>query len=321
MKVFISCMECQRQMGIPSFKYAEADINNDFYFVTTCESGHKTLTLLQEERFEVLFEFGCGALLDGYYRETVSSIAAAIERYHEFFIRVITIQNNLPMDKFHEVWKYISNQSERQLGAFYLMYLHEFKTVPPNFVERYAPFRNKVIHKGYIPTQGEARKYAEEAFNYIVYSLQILKNGYSESIQQLISMNLQKVISTDNKLPISTMAINSIIGLISGEEDWGSRCFDSVLDAFKKRREMLEQLPNIQVLLTNEAEGNAKTAIYKAHFDPIEGRILGVYPNIIDYPIIPEPHINLTYKEWQECIEKPENYRVDIINKKLVCDR
>ncbi|SHJ15223.1 hypothetical protein [Propionispora hippei] len=318
MKVFINCIECQREAGLPSFNFAEVDVNNDFYFNTTCEKGHKTITLLQEERFEVLFEFGCGALLDGYYRETVSSIAAAIERYHEFFMRVVVIQNGFPMDKFDEIWKWMSNQSERQLGAFYLTYLSEFKNVPQNFVEKHAPFRNKVVHKGYIPNKDEANNYAKEAYGYIVHSLQVLKSTYSESINKLIFMNLQNATSANNKLPVSTMGVNSIIGLISGEKDWGSKSFEKALDDFRIRREMLAQLPNIHLLLTEDANDIAKEATYRTHFDPKDGRILGFYPSIIEYETIPEPHIDLTYEEWQGCLKAPDRCSVDTDSKKLV---
>ncbi len=219
------------------------------------------------------------------------------------------------------MWRLISNQSERQLGTFYITYLNEFKSVPPNFVEKYAAFRNKVIHKGYIPLHIEARQYAEEAFKYILNSLHELRRSYADSIRQLTLINLQQAIPPDNKLPISTMANSSVLALISGEEDWENRSFDKVLNEFRERREMLKQLPNHQLLLTHNAEHNAKKAVYRAHFDPTNGKILGFYPSIIDYSAIPEPYINLTYEEWQECIKNQGSYMVDTVENKLVYNR
>lgn len=262
MKLYLPCMECQIQNGIPSFEFHPAEINNDFYFVTKCNQGHTTITILQEERFELLFDFGCSAFLDGYYRESVSSIAVAIERFHEFFIKVMTInqlfkkkQNSLTqinetattyITTFNKtIWNNMEKQSERQLGAFYLTYFNEFNSTPPRFIidNKTAQFRNNTIHKGYIPTKEEANDYMKNAFNYIIEVLKPLKENHSKSISLLTLNNLtdirKKATSQYKGSRISTMAKSSFINLISGESTWASRTFEDTLNQFIQNQKVL----------------------------------------------------------------------------------
>lgn len=50
------------------------------------KNGHVVAFTLDTLRFELLFESGIVALLAGFRREAVSSIAAALERFYEFSI-------------------------------------------------------------------------------------------------------------------------------------------------------------------------------------------------------------------------------------------
>ena len=82
-----------------------------------CSAGHKLVMILQEQKFEILFQIGAFALLDGYYREAVSSFTSSMERFHEFAIRCFLLHDSVPEAQVTAVWSEVSNQSERQLGA------------------------------------------------------------------------------------------------------------------------------------------------------------------------------------------------------------
>lgn len=139
--------------------YAEQDLYR--YECVVC--GRKNAHAMSRERFEVLFDFGALAFLDGYYREAVADFATALERFFEFFVRTVFRERGLPDEAVEGTWKLMSRQSERQLGAFAALYLSITGQTPdflrPNPLK--ADFRNNVVHKGHMPSQEEAAAYAE----------------------------------------------------------------------------------------------------------------------------------------------------------------
>jgi hypothetical protein len=82
--------------------------------VGDCKHGHHNVAALQHPKFEILFESGGQAFLDGYYREAVVSIATAIERFLEFYTRVVCAKRGLAVEALEASWKPMSQQSERQ---------------------------------------------------------------------------------------------------------------------------------------------------------------------------------------------------------------
>lgn len=92
------------------------ELHDELLFDTKCERGHPILHTLETTRFSLLYDFGIAALLDGYYREAVSSFAASLERLHEFCIRVICRKNGVTFESMELGWRHIASQSERQLG-------------------------------------------------------------------------------------------------------------------------------------------------------------------------------------------------------------
>jgi hypothetical protein len=130
---------------------------------------------LEATKYSILFDFGVIAIMDGYYREAISSIATSLERLYEFFIRVVCTKHAIPFESVDKNWKHVGNQSERQLGAFCFLYLLE--TGKPAVLPKddWVQFRNKVVHKGYLPTKEETLKYAEIIHDYMI-TLVILMN-------------------------------------------------------------------------------------------------------------------------------------------------
>ncbi|OKY76591.1 MAG: hypothetical protein BM485_05040, partial [Desulfobulbaceae bacterium DB1] len=71
------------------------------------------------------------------------------------------IHNQIQESAFDATWKQVTNQSERQFGAFLFLYLLEQKTEfdqKKYKIEELKKFRNKVIHKGYLPNEQETIK-------------------------------------------------------------------------------------------------------------------------------------------------------------------
>src|SRR2546425_10183395 len=94
---------------------AVVEFRDDGRYQVTCPKGHTGITILQEQKFEILFEIGAYAIADGYYREAVSSFTASLERCHEFFIRALMFESKIDPDVIDSSWRAVSAQSERQL--------------------------------------------------------------------------------------------------------------------------------------------------------------------------------------------------------------
>lgn len=132
---------------------------------------------LRKQKFEVLFDLGTRALMDGYAREAVASFSAALERFLEFYVRAFALERNTDSERnfdevadvFEATWRHVISQSERQVGMFALAYLlREGKE--PDFLTARAlgsDFRNKVVHRGYLPAREEVEVYAAQVFTLI----------------------------------------------------------------------------------------------------------------------------------------------------------
>lgn len=129
---------------------------------------------VRKQKFEMLFDLGTRALLDGYAREAVASFAAALERFFEFYVRAYALERAAERGgEFSEAlgvldgtWRHVVSQSERQLGMFALAYLLR-EGREPDFLGGKAmgtAFRNRVIHRGYLPSHIEVEEYAARIF-------------------------------------------------------------------------------------------------------------------------------------------------------------
>lgn len=146
------------------------DVEEDNAYVGRCKNGHVIKFTLQTMRFELLFESGIVAMLAGFHREAISSIAAAVERFYEFSIESFIEKAGVRAEDLETAWKQVATQSERQFGAYVFLYLTTFrKPLLATKEERKAfqewtEFRNGVIHKGHFPTRTRALGYAKFVF-------------------------------------------------------------------------------------------------------------------------------------------------------------
>lgn len=183
------CGECLFSDAVKtgSFKVYEtyAPINETGIYVIDCPIGHKRPTILQGQRFELLFELAFYAIADGYYREAVASFASSLERFYEFYLRVLSIKNGISPEQFDEVWKALK-LSERQLGAFVIAYLLENKTAPNILPQRKVEFRNDVIHKGKVPSKEEAIDFGKTILDLIFPVHNEITIKYDDFVKELM---------------------------------------------------------------------------------------------------------------------------------------
>ena len=212
----------------------EVELNDENLYEFICSKGHKTLTQLQEQKFEILFDLASMALLDGYTKEAVSTYASSLERFIEFYILVISIKNGVPIEDFIKTWKLMSRQSERQLGAFFILQLLEKKEI--KWEEKHVGFRNKVIHQGYIPKSKEAIEYGEYVLSFITKTLKELNSISPDSLQKANFIHLTKNGDKINdKVKMSNASMPTIISLKSvNNEDFGNNTLHSSLDSIKE---------------------------------------------------------------------------------------
>jgi len=248
MKLRLICPHCiseseEREIYLPGdlskfeLMYAE-EVNDDGIYKIICNKGHETRVILQEQKFEILFDLGAMALLDGYTRESVSSLAASLERFYEFCIEIILAHNNIDYDDYIKTWEYVRNQSERQLGAFYLLYLLEFKEPPKRIAKKYINLRNRVIHKGYIPKYDEAIDYGEHILAYMFDILKKFRTENNDSLQKVIIRRSGRLARLNNDLNDNPtfMQIPTIIHLALSDDDFGKDNFSDSLDKLKRYR-------------------------------------------------------------------------------------
>jgi hypothetical protein len=155
-------------------------------------------------------------------------------KFHEFGIKVLLAKQGITRDQFTATWKLVSSQSERQLGAYYFLYLLQFKK-PPLTAQRRVEFRNNVIHKGCIPTSTEVFDHAEYVYDYILNTLATMKSSLNSQISQVCTDDMEEMLKSCS-VDVSTrsVAAPTMLWLLGPEEKFGK---DSFRVALKKRKE------------------------------------------------------------------------------------
>lgn len=219
MRLLIPCMQCFQEFGKPTEEFSHVEFRDDGRYEIQCSFGHETTTILQQQKFEVLFDIGAHAIIDSYYREAVSSFTSSLERFYEFSLRVF-LENSSKSDAlFQSSWKRVVSQSERQLGAFVFLWASNFKEPPELLSNAQVSFRNDVIHKGKIPTRDEAIKYGNSVLSVLRPKMLAIRERFPEEVSKVISYHLRDCRSdSDNGKQVSTISIPTIASLTSGEQ-------------------------------------------------------------------------------------------------------
>lgn len=218
MRLYISCMQCLQELKRPTGEYSRVEFCDDGRYEITCSLGHKTTTILRLQRFEVLFDIGAYAILDGYYREAVSSFTSSLERFYEFATHVL-LESAGVSDNLHQgCWKKVSSQSERQLGAFIFLWVSHLKETPELLPDRLVKFRNEVIHKGKIPNKKEAIEYGNAVLDVLRPKMEILLEKFTSAVDAVVAKGFSaKHSAGDQKNAVAGMWAATIVSLKAKE--------------------------------------------------------------------------------------------------------
>lgn len=191
MRVPLTCAECMQTDLENSTFVARAELVDHGGYDVFCPKGHRSHLILQQQRFEILFEIGICALRDGYYREAVSSFTSSLERFREFFIRAFFIQSGKSSKAIEEFWSVIAKHSERQLGAFNAIHLCEFGTSSKNQKRADIELRNEVVHRGTIPNRPQSILYGQSVLDLIRPALAGAKERFPEGTSRSVFLHMQ----------------------------------------------------------------------------------------------------------------------------------
>jgi hypothetical protein len=171
MKHYTYCFDCtDRVISI-------GEVEPDLIALCECPYGHKMVMKLGSHLCDTLYSSAVNAYIKECLSESVMSFAAALERAYEMFTKVTLNKEGVDYKEIELFWKELSRQSERQYGAFCTQFLkthkHSWKA-NAKMIE----FRNKVVHKGYIPSTAEVTEYAEYVTENLYKLLKHLNKHY-----------------------------------------------------------------------------------------------------------------------------------------------
>lgn len=209
MKLRMTCPKCRFEPTTA----VSVDLRDDGLYTVRCLAGHTELVSLQNQLFELLFDVGAQAILDGYQREAVSCFSASLERFYEFYSRVVLRAHGVAKDVVASSWRPIASHSERELGAFVALYVLENGKPPILLAHKWREFRNKVIHQGHIPEPEQAESYGGAVFDLIVRDLRELLRRRQKEIGESVHEHLMSVQERAGQPVRSGLAISTIIDL------------------------------------------------------------------------------------------------------------
>lgn len=192
MRIIAHCQQCFEE-GLrmdegktppyfPSYhpsQYPQIELDHWPFYEYTCPNGHTHRITLNLELYELLFQQAVFCIEDGYYRESIGTFHAALERFMEFSTEILSLKADNNFD-FETIWKIIGNQSERQLGAFYITYQHVLGRTPQKVDENKVRIRNNVVHKGELVSKATAMEYGQYVMDYIRNASNEIKEALGE---------------------------------------------------------------------------------------------------------------------------------------------
>jgi len=212
MKISVQCPFCG------TIDPENFSISDKITYAYHCKCKERCDIVIENPLFDILFEIGIYSLKNGFYRDAISTMNTALERFFEFCSKLLFLYDdggfnilqskhlnfNLPfesedqqnailkisddnfkdkMNKIENFWKPVKSSSERQYGVFLAAYLAVFKESLDN------------IHDKKM-TEGKKEKFVERR-NRIVH--QGAFSSYEEAVefgnvvQNFIKLTLNKI--------------------------------------------------------------------------------------------------------------------------------
>ncbi len=221
MRIPTICMQCQAEGGGPNFSsLAFVHIPDECVLESTCSRGHRTRTVVQQMKFEMLSDMAIQAIVDGYYRDAIVPFMGSLERLYEFFIEATCRKHGIAPNSFAKAWKEMAAQSERQFGAFVAAFLLEIGEIPTLLSPIITKFRNEVVHKGKFPGREETISFGQDVLECARPILDLLKSeGYSEIVWSLVTEKVDHRRNLDSSAgaPAATCSIGTFFSLTNTE--------------------------------------------------------------------------------------------------------
>ncbi|MFN7610998.1 MAG: hypothetical protein ACK5QX_08700, partial [bacterium] len=211
MRIRHYCTKCKN--------YDEEEILNiqpipqDFVVRINCKKGHNQIIYLTNPLYSILFDNSVIALKEKNYRGCIFEAASALERFFEHALRILIIPHKDIGDmekvkQYNAAWKLIKNMSERQLGAFVMLFHKTTSQSPVLLSEKLINLRNNTIHKGYIPDEGEALQFIGSIYELIQTNRLIIRPHDEEAFWLLDQRVDFENFSDPNNDPEETISYN-----------------------------------------------------------------------------------------------------------------
>jgi len=228
MRINLICPTCAQVAGGVGTWFVET-IREDGLYTGKCPNGHDLLIGTQTLPHEMLFEIALNAIVDGYNREAVSSFAASMERYFEFAIRVFASKSGVTAGEFTEAWNTVSNQSERQLGAYIFLHLTEFGRPPHLLADKMTKLRNGVIHKGNLPDRSNAIKFGKAVHEVIQEGVRQLRSTLVDQVNKVLGEHVNQIAEKMGTTYPRTFQVTSTALNIIDDMSAGYKSFEQIL--------------------------------------------------------------------------------------------
>jgi hypothetical protein len=200
MRILVHCTKCLQYLtekgDIPADGSFDSSLVNflanygdDFVARGRCPRGHDYIGYITKERYDVLYESAVLSYLMGFELEAVLGFAASLERAQELFTITSLRSGGLELVTINDMWKQVTRQSERQLGAFLVQWLLTTKgkfEIQQSMTE----FRNKVIHRGHIPLREETKVYASWVNDRLFDIVEVLRQWSDGPLKDLQNIHV-----------------------------------------------------------------------------------------------------------------------------------
>ena len=213
-----------------------------------CNRGHRSFTVIQQTKFEILSDMAIQAIVDGYYRDAIASFMSTLERLYEFFMEVSFRKRGLDPKNFAVAWKPMSKLSERQIGAFIATYLTETGEAPKLLQQKQTELRNDVIHKGKFPHLKETIRFGQEVVNCANPILDRLRSSeYLSFVQTITTERIvrRSKIAWDAGFKPATQSMNTFLSVSGGD---GQTDVETAVSHFAKRPNIAEAVRDARTI-------------------------------------------------------------------------